>query len=410
MKKLRHRGKQHLERRPYIVPLLGLLIGICVAIAIWVGHGSSASFRPSDAHIVYLYDGGKKQVLDTKALTVGELVHRLGLQLIPQDVVEPTVDTPIVEDNFRINIYRARPVVVVDGDNKTVTLTAQRSPRVVAEDAGLRVKAEDIATFDQGSLKENIIGEKVVVSRATPIALNLYGTKVNTYTQAKTVSGLLSEKQIKLENGETVNPALDTPIKSHMPIFILAKGSRVVTVEEPAPIPEQTVSDPSLSFGTTVVRQKGSPGKKLSTYLVTEQKGKPPVRKLIQQAIIEPPVPKIIAKGTTIDIAGDKSGLMKSAGISSGDYAFVNYIVSRESGWCPTKAQGEWGSCPAYHGVPPYGGYGLCQSTPGSKMSSAGSDWKTNPITQLRWCSSYAQGTYGGWAGAYNHWLAYHFW
>jgi hypothetical protein len=43
-------------------------------------------------------------------------------------------------------------------------------------------------------------------------------------------------------------------------------------------------------------------------------------------------------------------------------------------------------------------------------MASAGADWATNPITQLRWCDGYATSRYGGWAAAYNHWLAYHVW
>ncbi|HSX18376.1 MAG TPA: G5 domain-containing protein [Candidatus Saccharimonadales bacterium] len=409
-KQAHSRGKQHLKQRPYIIPILGLVLGVCVAISIWLGHSSGQTFRPSDAHIVFLFDSGRRQVLDTKAKTVGELVDRLNLHLIDQDVVEPARDTPIVEDNFRINIYHARPVTVLDGVSKTVTLTAQRSPRVVAQNAGLKVNAEDIAKFTPGNLKENVIGEQVLVSRATPVLLNLYGTQVATYTQAKTIAGLLAEKHIQLNNSENVNPATTTPITPNLQVFILSKGSQVITAEESVPAPTQTVSDISLSFGTTVVRQAGAPGKKLVTYLITTQKGVETARKLIQEAVIQAPVPQIIAKGTTIDINGDKSGIMAAAGIRSSDYAYVNYIVSRESGWCPTKAQGEVGYCPAYHGVPAYGGYGLGQATPGSKMATAGADWATNPITQLKWCTGYAQTRYGSWGAAYNHWLAYHNW
>ncbi|HZP55834.1 MAG TPA: G5 domain-containing protein [Candidatus Saccharimonadales bacterium] len=402
--------KQHLKNRPYIIPLLGLILGLGVVLTIWVSRSNGQTFRPSDAHVVFLFDAGKSQVIDTKAKTVGELVDRLNLHLIDQDVVEPTRDTPIVEDNFRINIYHARPVTVVDGSSKSVTLTAQRSPRVIAQDAGLKVNPEDIATFVPGDLKDNVIGEQVVVSRAIPIALNLYGAQIATYTQAKTVSGLLGEKHINLDNGETVDPSLKTKITPNMQVFVLAKGAKVETAEEAIPIPTQTVDDNTLSFGATAERQSGSPGKKLLTYIVTTQDGKETGRKLIQEAIIQPAVPKIIARGTVIDINGDKSSLMAAAGISSSDYAYVNYIVSHESGWCPTKAQGEYGGCPAYHGVPDYGGYGLCQSTPGSKMASAGGDWATSPITQLHWCSDYAHRVYGSWAAAYNHWLGSHSW
>lgn len=35
------------------------------------------------------------------------------------------------------------------------------------------------------------------------------------------------------------------------------------------------------------------------------------------------------------------------------------------------------------------GAYGIPQSLPGSKMASAGSDWKTNPETQIRWGLGY---------------------
>src|SRR6202007_1716222 len=95
--------------------------------------------QASDSHVVFLFDNGKEQTLDTKAKTVGELVKKLPLHLIEQDVVEPSLDTEIVEDNFRVNVYRARPVTVVDGANKIVTVTAQKSPRVVAQDAGVTV-------------------------------------------------------------------------------------------------------------------------------------------------------------------------------------------------------------------------------------------------------------------------------
>ncbi|HEX5448036.1 MAG TPA: G5 domain-containing protein, partial [Candidatus Saccharimonadales bacterium] len=304
---------------------------------------------------------------------------------------------PIVEDNFRVNVYHARPVTVIDGDRKVVTLTAQKSARTVAQDAGLKIHHEDIANFSEGNIRNNVIGEQVVVSRATPITLNLYGTQVPTYTLAKQVKNLLSEKHIKLGNGETVNPSLDTAIKAGMEVFILSKGSHVLTTKEPIPIPTQVVNDASLSFGTTVTRQKGSAGEQVLTYLVSEKNGKEVSRKLIQRAVVQPPVPKVVARGTTIDINADKTAIMSSAGISSGNWAYANFIISHESNWHVTAEN--------YSGA-----YGLCQALPGSKMASAGSDWATNPITQLRWCSGYASRAYGGWANAYYHWLSYSSW
>ena len=44
---------------------------------------------------------------------------------------------------------------------------------------------------------------------------------------------------------------------------------------------------------------------------------------------------------------------------------------------------------------PTSGAYGIPQSLPATKMASAGSDWRTNPVTQIRWGLDYIESTYG---------------
>jgi hypothetical protein len=72
-------------------------------------------------------------------------------------------------------------------------------------------------------------------------------------------------------------------------------------------------------------------------------------------------------------------------------------IIERENGrWDPTIDFG-WG-----HGNV-YEAYGIPQANPGTKMASAGHDWKTNPWTQLRWMIGYVNGRYGGECEALAH-------
>lgn len=52
------------------------------------------------------------------------------------------------------------------------------------------------------------------------------------------------------------------------------------------------------------------------------------------------------------------------------------------------------------------GAFGIPQALPGSKMASAGKDWKTNPITQVKWGIDYIEDRYGSPCNAWNHWLA----
>jgi hypothetical protein len=98
-------------------------------------------------------------------------------------------------------------------------------------------------------------------------------------------------------------------------------------------------------------------------------------------------------------VAGSHADWMRAAGIAASDFGYVDYIVGHESGWVATKSN--------YAGS---GAYGLGQAFPASKMAKFGADYMSNPIVQLRWANSYAVGTYGSWAKAYDHWFSHHSW
>ncbi len=227
-------------------------------------------------------------------------------------------------------------------------------------------------------------------------------------THAKTVGELIKEKRIVITKDDKLSIDPATPIVANQQITVLRTGTKVESIAEDIPAPVQTVADASLAYGTNAVRQQGAPGQQTVTYQVTLRNNVEVGRTVIQKVVNKEPVTQITVVGSSLSgIKGD----MALAGIAPGDYQYVDYIISHESGWCPTKVQGQYGGCPPYSGsVPAYGGYGLAQATPGGKMASAGADWATNPVTQLRWSSGYAIGRYGSWAAAYNHWLSNHNW
>ncbi len=49
---------------------------------------------------------------------------------------------------------------------------------------------------------------------------------------------------------------------------------------------------------------------------------------------------------------------------------------------------------------PVTGAYGIPQALPGRKMRSVGKDWRTNPMTQVRWGRRYIKARYGRPCGA----------
>ncbi len=413
------RGKQHIMRRvsrhpAFAIPLLtGSFIALFALVVVLAFNGGSPRLQETDTHIVIITHDKQEQTVPTRAKTVGEVLKRFNINLKEGDVVEPDQETEIVSDNFRVNVYRAVPVTIVDNGKKQFTYSAASTPRSIVKQAGIEVYPEDTLTLvpTENFLTEASIGERVVIERATPVNVNIYGTPVVMRTQAKTVGALLTNRGLKTEAGDTTQPIGSTAITANMQIYLLRKGQKVTTEEAVLPMPTQIVEDNSLSFGTIALRQQGSPGKKIITYLIETKNGQES-RRVLQEIITMQPVVQITARGKAVQIPSDKQAVMASAGIAPGDYAYVDYIISRESGWCPTKLQGQIGYCPPYapESVPSGLGYGLGQATPGTKMAPFGADWKTSAVTQLRWAISYTKGRYGSWEAAYNYWFSHHNW
>ncbi|WP_043265863.1 transglycosylase SLT domain-containing protein [Streptomyces sp. CT34] len=80
--------------------------------------------------------------------------------------------------------------------------------------------------------------------------------------------------------------------------------------------------------------------------------------------------------------------------MASDQFQCFSHIVSNESGWNYRATNSSSGA------------YGLVQALPGSKMSSAGSDWQTNPATQIKWGLNYMNDRYGSPCGAWSFWQA----
>ena len=82
--------------------------------------------------------------------------------------------------------------------------------------------------------------------------------------------------------------------------------------------------------------------------------------------------------------------------VPAGQWAAFSNIISHESSWNVKATNGSSGA------------YGLAQALPGSKMAATGSDWKTNPETQIRWALDYMNGRYGSPNAAWSFWQNHH--
>lgn len=291
-------------------------------------------------HVTF-YDNGEKLTVKTEAKTVGEAIAKVGIVMNEGDIVEPGLDTEINIDNYHINIYRARPVVVRDGPSEKYLMTASYDKKTIMREAGLTV-------YD-GDEIELTVNERFLEAGAA-----------NVYT-------------------------------------ISRNGGRSVTVEEEIPFAEETVKDAGLESGKSEVRQLGEVGTKRITYNVLYVDNKEVSREVISEEVIREPVARVTAVGVKKSLPPESATCaewVRAAGVAEADVAAAVDLIYHESG-CRVDARNALS-----------GAYGIPQALPGSKMASAGADWETNPVTQIRWMAGYVS-RYGGWQGAVQFWYSH---
>jgi len=288
------------SRHPFAVPVITvsvlLFITIIGLLTVHIASNKHAVVR-TRPYIVIISHDGAIQVVPSIEPTVGALIKKLHITLNQGDVVEPSLTARINEDKFRIKIYRALPVEIVEGSQRTYTFSAAKTPRSIAAQAGLNLYPEDLATSSESDnvLANGAIGQVVNVTPSVPVNIILYGTPIVTRSHSATLAQMLVEKHIVLQKGDTVQPSLDSPITPGEDVYILHAGTSITTATKPIPEPVQYIDDPTLSSGTSAIRQVGSPGELLITFELDKATGQ---EVQLQSVQVQAPVTEIVARGT----------------------------------------------------------------------------------------------------------------
>ena len=127
--------------------------------------------------------------------------------------------------------------------------------------------------------------------------------------------------------------------------------------------------------GTSEVQVSCARPRKRAAESTSSSSGKPPTRD----------------KQTTAYAKWYAKQLLPKYGWGEAQWAPLEKLWTRESGW-------RWNA-----DNPTSDAYGIPQSLPGSKMASAGADWRTNPETQIKWGLGYIKGRYGSPSRAWQH-------
>ena len=392
--------KHYLKRLTLLGGVLAFVCGSAAFVDRVLAQGTDeVPAVASDQHVLTIHDRGDEQVVITKASTLGEALKLAGIEISAgHDVVEPSLDSELVASNYSINIYRARPITVVDGVVKRNITTAEQTPERIAKAAGITIYNEDQTDFSAPSdILSNGSSQVMSIDRAAVVQFTLYGKHAEVRTRATTVEEFLKEKSIKIGANDYLSVEKGQAISTGMAIELWREGKQTVTVEEEVDFEIEKVQDANREIGYREVKTPGVKGKRNATYEIEMKNGQEASRTEIASVTIEEPKKQVEIIGAKLPTPTNPTEaqaigkeMMLAAGFGEDQWGCLYNLWMRESGWRTTA------------GNVSSGAYGIPQSLPASKMAAFGGDYLTNPRTQIAWGLSYIKGRYGTPCGGWS--------
>ena len=321
----------------------------------------------ADEKLVTIYDRGAEKTIVTKARTIREALKLAKFSIDErQDVVEPSLDSEMVAEKYNINIFRARPITIVDGNKRLKVTTAEQTPALIAKVAGIEVFEEDKTTLSNSD-NMAVDGANMVmkIDRASMVNFVLYGKESVIRTHAKTVGELLKEKNIDPKKDDTLSVDRSAKIIPGMKIELWRNGKQTITAEEDVKFEVEKVQDANRDSGYREVKQVGENGKKNVTYEIEMKNGVEVSRKEIASVVTKEPKKQI-------EIVGTKSSTSFSGSFSEA----LARLRSCEGSYTSNTGNGYYG---AYQFDKRtwgnYGGYELASDAPAAVQDEKA--WQT---------------------------------
>lgn len=374
-------------------------------VAETVREGDTIVVRTSKAYTVTV-DGEPRTLWTTAASADSILADAAGLGT----TVTLAADRSASRDELTPLVSRARNVIVnADGTTREVAVRPGQDARGILEAAGVSVHALDRVTVENDATGELAITVSRVTrgqatetvdipfSETTTTSSDMFVGESQVTTTG--VNGVTTWTVWQEKDGDQVLTSV--PITEHstsQPVTqVRSEGTKEATptalvaagIDPKATLEEKTESD-----GTTSVRYRAKLGSISTKEEIAEITGEAKNADQATAAAAAAAAAEAGAVPTTYSGEDPRSlakPLVAAQGWSDSEYQCLVLLWNRESQWNPYAENSSSGA------------YGIPQALPGSKMASAGADWRTNPITQINWGIGYIKGRYGTPCSAWAH-------
>lgn len=399
-------------------PLVAGLAAVAIAAS------GSVAFAEARKTVTLDVDGTVKTVT-TYSGSVQGMLESQGVRLGERDVVAPGTDASLA-DGDQVVVRYARQVTMSDGaDEKDVWVTvtdAGEALTTLAERGGdvslVASRSGDRASLplrlnDDGPVAVVADGSTQVVedhSDSVDSVLNRLEVELDKddLVSVVPVATLVEDKTIDAKSAKSADKA-----GADIAVQVQRVETKKVTRELAVGFDSRTTKDSGrYEDEGKLVKSEGTKGVRTRVVLVRTVDGevvhrkelsdkvtKKPVDRLVVVGTKERPVEKVAVEATSTKSTPAPSGSVKeigqqlaaARGWGGSEWTCLESLWERESGWNYQAAN------------PTSSAYGIPQALPGSKMASAGSDWASNPATQIKWGLGYIADRYGTPCGAWGH-------
>ncbi|MFM1786839.1 MAG: hypothetical protein RL228_789 [Actinomycetota bacterium] len=198
--------------------------------------------------------------------------------------------------------------------------------------------------------------------------------------------------------------------KTFIDVKELAPSSKNVISEEVIPFEVTATQDPNIAAGTRIVKQKGEAGTGVIVYAVKELNGVEVTRTEVSRSVNREPIPEVVVEGTGDPVAIRNAEILAGINIQTIADAkkFTELYISSTYGWgseqfvCIDLLFEKESNWRVSADNPNSSAYGIPQALPGSRMAEIADDWRTNPVTQIKWGAQYIEKRYGSPCAAWN--------
>ncbi len=305
-----------------------LFVGIVVSSGL-VGQAfaqTSEQVRSAEERIITIFDRGSERTIITKAPTLKKALEAADISVsVGHDLVEPALDTELIAAKYNVNIYRARPVTVVDGVVRQRVTTAEQTPERIAQAADIKLYKEDVVDISAPQdLNRDGVGVVMTINRATSLNFTLYGKNTEVRTRATTVEGFLKEKKIKLGENDRLSADLSTNITKGMNLELWREGKQTTTEEEDVDFQIEKIQDANREVGYREVKEVGEKGRRTVTYEVEVKNNQEVSRKEIASVTIKESKKQVEIVGSKPSFSGDFQAALAKLRSCEGGYSSWN--------------------------------------------------------------------------------------